>query len=207
LWVENAISDNMTLTDSILKEMAQKFAVLFNNYEFGATNGWLEGFKKRNNLKSYRKRGEANSIDLDKLPEQLKAWDCVQTQMIISSWTRADILSASTLSIPTTYVIDEIEKIKSEIADLIQHLPIDNPMNVEEYMDIDKNKDIYSSTDENILFQEITLLECDNMLTYIAQKNLNVDYSVIKVLTNLRKKIVQTSIELARQTTLEEYLK
>jgi len=60
----------MTLTDSILREKARKFAVLFNNREFGATNGWLEGFKKRNNLKSYKKRGEAGSVDVAKLPEQ-----------------------------------------------------------------------------------------------------------------------------------------
>src|SRR6185369_11282754 len=54
LWVENAVSDKVTLTDSILREKARKFAVLFNNREFGAANGWLEGFKKRNNLKSYK---------------------------------------------------------------------------------------------------------------------------------------------------------
>ena len=57
LWVENAVSDKVTLTDSILREKARKFAVLFNNREFGATNGWLEGFKKRNNLKSEGKWG------------------------------------------------------------------------------------------------------------------------------------------------------
>src|SRR5437660_298485 len=85
--------------------------------------------------------------------------------------------------------------------------------------------EIYSSTDENVLFQEIVdtinhietleeeevpfekrivtsseaLLGCDNVLAYIAQKNLNVDYSVINTLSNLRKEISQTSIELARQ--------
>ena len=58
LWVENAVSDKVTLTDSILREKARKFAVLFNNREFGATNGWLEGFKKRNNLKSYKSEGK-----------------------------------------------------------------------------------------------------------------------------------------------------
>ena len=94
-----------------------------------------------------------------------------------------------------------------------------------------EKKEIYSSTDENVLFQEIVdtinhidaleeeepseerivtsseaLLGCDNVLAYIAQKNLNVDFSVINTLNNLRKKITQTSVELARQTTLEEYL-
>ena len=31
LWVENAVSDKVTLTDSILREKARKVAVLFNN--------------------------------------------------------------------------------------------------------------------------------------------------------------------------------
>ena len=78
---------------------------------------------------------------------------------------------------------------------------------------IDKNAEIYSSSDENALFQEIvdavnhieTLekerpfeerivisseasLSCDNMPAFIAQKNLNVDNSVIITPSNLRKK-------------------
>ena len=110
-------------------------------------------------------------------------------------------------------------------------MPMDGPIDIEEYIDIDRNEEIYSSTDENVLFQEIVdtinhidaleeeepseerivtsseaLLGCDNVLAYIAQKNLNVDFSVINTLNNLRKKITQTSVELARQTTLEEYL-
>jgi len=134
-------------------------------------------------------------------------------------------------SIPGTYATEEIEVVKRGIADLVQRLPMDGPIDIEEYIDIDRNEEIYSSTDENVLFQEIVdtinhidaleeeepseerivtsseaLLGCDNVLAYIAQKNLNVDFSVINTLNNLRKKITQTSVELARQTTLEEYL-
>jgi len=153
---------------------------------------------------------------------------------VISSWTRADILPVSLPSIPGTYATEEIEVVKRGIADLVQRLPMDEPIDIEEYIDIDRNEEIYSSTVENVLFQEITdtinhidtleeekpseerivtsseaLLGCDNMLAYIAyiaQKNLNVDFSVINTLNNLRRKITQTSAELARQTTLEEYL-
>ncbi|CAG8649103.1 1351_t:CDS:2 [Acaulospora morrowiae] len=187
LWIENAISDKVTLTDSILKEKTKKFAILFDNYEFGATNRWLEEFKKKNSLKSYKKKGEAGSINLIKLPEQ---------HIYLKS------------------ILEEIEEVKRKIADLIQRLPIDEPMNIEEYMDIDKNSEIYSFIDENGLFQEIidtvnhieilekdkpseeqivtsseALLGCDNMLAYIAQKNLNVDYSIINTLNKLRKEI------------------
>ena len=88
LWVENAVSDKVTLTDSILREKARKFAVLFNNREFGATNGWLEGFKKRNNLKSYKKRGEAGSVDVAKLPEQRE-----HLKSILEGYNECDIFN------------------------------------------------------------------------------------------------------------------
>ena len=32
---------------------------------------------------------------------------------------------------------------------------MDGPIDIEEYIDIDRNEEIYSSTDENVLFQEI----------------------------------------------------
>ena len=32
---------------------------------------------------------------------------------------------------------------------------MDEPIDIEEYIDIDRNEEIYSSTDENVLFQEI----------------------------------------------------
>ena len=57
-------------------------------------------------------------------------------------------------------------------------------------------------SEERIVTSSEALLGCDNVLAYIAQKNLN----VINTLNNLRKKIIQTSVESARQTTLEEYL-
>ena len=82
----------------------------------------------------------------------MEAWGCVKAQTIISSWTRADILPVSAPSIP---VADEIEEVERGIADLFQCLPIDELMDVQEYINIDKNAEIYSSSDENVLFQEI----------------------------------------------------
>ena len=75
---------------------------------------------------------------------------------VISSWTHADILPVSLPSIPGTYATKEIEVVKRGIADLVQRLPMDGPIDIEEeYIDIDRNEEIYSSTDKNGLFQEI----------------------------------------------------
>ncbi|CAG8675027.1 8877_t:CDS:1, partial [Paraglomus occultum] len=56
---------------------------------------------------------------------------------------------------PWAYATEKIEEVKREIGDLVQRLPMDEPIGIEEYIDIDKNAEIYSSTDENGLFQEI----------------------------------------------------
>ena len=69
---------------------------------------------------------------------------------VISSWTRADILPVSLPSILGTYATEEIKVVKRGIADLVQRLPMDGPIDIEEYIDIDRNEEIYSSTDENV---------------------------------------------------------
>ncbi|CAG8545568.1 2913_t:CDS:2 [Ambispora leptoticha] len=102
-------------------------------------------------------------------------------------------------SIPGTCATEEIEMVKRGIADLIQCLPMDEPINIEEYIDIDRNKEIISLLMKTFYSKRFSeaLLGCDNMLAYIAQKNLNIDFSAINTLNNLRKKITQTSAELA----------
>jgi len=70
LWIENAVRDNITLTDHIVKQNARQFTTLFEYQSFSAANGWLHGFKKRNNLQSYKKCGEAGSVNSDLLPQQ-----------------------------------------------------------------------------------------------------------------------------------------
>src|SRR5581483_9486042 len=87
----------------------------------------------------------------------VKAWDCVTMRTVIFSWTRADILPVFLPSISGTYATEEIEVVKRGIADLVQRLPaMDEPIDIEEYVDIDRNEEIYSSTDKTVLFQEIT---------------------------------------------------
>ena len=58
---------------------------------------------------------------------------------------------------------------------------------------------------EWIVTSSEALVGIDNVLAYIAQKNLGVELSVIRCLTKLRRTISQSSLELARQTTLDEF--
>ena len=76
LWVENVTAGGVTLTDLLIKEKARIFAQALNiqENELVFSNGWLEKFKKRNNIKRYRAHGEAGSAPLESLPEERKGY-------------------------------------------------------------------------------------------------------------------------------------
>ena len=70
--MKNVITENITLTDLLIKEKARIFAQAFNIPESNLTfsNGWLEKFKKRNHIQRYRAHGEAGSAPLESLSEE-----------------------------------------------------------------------------------------------------------------------------------------
>jgi hypothetical protein len=75
IWVDKALQTGLVLTDSILETKALDFAFLCNEDKFKASNGWINNFKKRHNLKQYNIHGEANSApiqDLDEMREKLR---------------------------------------------------------------------------------------------------------------------------------------
>ena len=72
LWVENVTVRGITLTDLLIKEKARVFAQAFNIHESELvfSNGWLDKFKKCNNIQRYHAHGEAGSAPLESLPEE-----------------------------------------------------------------------------------------------------------------------------------------
>ena len=72
LWVENATAGGVILTDLLIKEKAKIFAEAFNIQEEDLTfsNGWLQKFKRRNNIRKYRIHGKSGSAPLQSLPEE-----------------------------------------------------------------------------------------------------------------------------------------
>ncbi len=53
----------MTLDGNILKSQAIKFGSMFQETECKASCGWLDGFKKRNNITLKTSVGEAGFVD------------------------------------------------------------------------------------------------------------------------------------------------
>ncbi|EXX70733.1 Pdc2p [Rhizophagus irregularis DAOM 197198w] len=61
IWMSQFLAANQTLRGDILQKKAKQFADRFGFAEFTASAGWLSNFKKRNNVQSYIKSGEAAS--------------------------------------------------------------------------------------------------------------------------------------------------
>ncbi|CAG8674848.1 7317_t:CDS:2, partial [Ambispora gerdemannii] len=70
IWVENILVQNdLNLSDSLLMEKVLVFAKEFEvSDKLLASTGWTKNFKRRNNLKSYKKRGESGSVDMNEIP-------------------------------------------------------------------------------------------------------------------------------------------
>ena len=74
LWVESALQAGVIISDDILSNKALEFAFLCNESKFKGSDGWVDNFKKRHNLKQYTMQGEAASAplqDLDIMRENL----------------------------------------------------------------------------------------------------------------------------------------
>ncbi|CAG8665025.1 8423_t:CDS:2, partial [Acaulospora morrowiae] len=64
------IRSDINLNDSILMEHALAFTKEFGyDNKFLASSGWLKNFKKRNNLRLYKKHGEIGSVNMEDIPQ------------------------------------------------------------------------------------------------------------------------------------------
>ncbi|GET03376.1 tigger transposable element-derived protein 6-like [Rhizophagus clarus] len=92
LWVENANANNLPVSEIMIKEkafyFAQKFNISHENILF--SNGWIEKFKRCNNIRCYRLHGEANSAPLETLFEKRR-----KLQTILQDYTLDNIFNAN----------------------------------------------------------------------------------------------------------------
>jgi hypothetical protein len=88
MWIDQAIRQEHIISGHIIKNKAKNFAKLLQIDNFTASEGWLEGFKKRHNIKEYAKRGEANSAPLEDLPKFR-----LELQEIIKQYQLSDVFN------------------------------------------------------------------------------------------------------------------
>jgi len=72
IWTRRIFSRNAVLTDKLLQLQAKKFAELLNisEVEFKASQGWIDKFKKRHDIRRFKIHGESESVLVEDLPEQ-----------------------------------------------------------------------------------------------------------------------------------------
>ncbi|GBL80978.1 Tigger transposable element-derived protein 4 [Araneus ventricosus] len=61
-WFTLQRSRNLPIADAILQAKGNEFAELFEDKSFVCSNGWLDRFKKRHNIRSGKVVGEAASV-------------------------------------------------------------------------------------------------------------------------------------------------
>ena len=64
MWFNNAITQpNITIDGPVMKAQALKYANLHGIHDFKASNGWLDAFRKRNNISYRNVIGESGLVD------------------------------------------------------------------------------------------------------------------------------------------------
>ncbi|CAG8833902.1 16397_t:CDS:2 [Gigaspora margarita] len=122
--------------------------------------------------------------------------------------------------------VSEKAELEAEIINLIERLPIDDPLDVQEYIEVDN----YMIIEEDLTINEIidivngqnesesekeqeemvkigdAIVGLENLIKYIQQNDLEITSSLIKDLCSLKKYIIYLHNESKRQATLEEFI-
>ncbi|CAG8818266.1 27976_t:CDS:1, partial [Dentiscutata erythropus] len=142
-----------------------------------------------------------------------QAWKNVTSSTIIRSWGRAGILSSMENLDDTMHEETELKasaseeaKLEAEIINIIECLPIDDPLDIQEYIKIDN----YMNIEDDLTINEIVdivngqdesesekeqeemvkigdaIVGLDNLIKYVQQNNLEITSSLMKDLCSLK---------------------
>ena len=157
-----------------------------------------------------------------------EAWKQVEVETIKHSWEKTKIISDDNQG---SIIIDSNNQPEiDEINNLISQLPIENPLNADEFIMIDQNLEF----EEEMTVQEIVnvvlgqpevednedvdkisepivtnteaINGLENALKYIQQKDLEVDSQIIKNILRLKREISYRSTQEARQCRIDEFM-
>ncbi|CAJ0926935.1 13197_t:CDS:2 [Entrophospora sp. SA101] len=158
LWIDQAASDNCTLSGHIVISKAKVFAQHFQINDFKGSNGWFVRFKRRYNISEHVRCGEANSAPLEelidaydnKINQQIpvpkltifdaisftaEAWNLVLPSTIVSCWFKVDILPS--LENIEDYLILPSDDDTDSIQEMIGCFNFDDSLSANDYIEID----------------------------------------------------------------------
>lgn len=109
-WFSLQRSRNLPITGALLQAKATEFAELFGETGFVCSNGWLDRFKKRNNITCGRIVGEASSV----CPTDVSDWMENVWPEIIRDYAEKDIFNADEAGLFYKLTPNQTLKMKGE---------------------------------------------------------------------------------------------
>jgi len=70
-WFRQCPHENIPMSGPLIKEKAKKFAASFGIEDFKDSDGWLDKFKKRNDIGQLKMSGKSSAVD-DNVCEEWK---------------------------------------------------------------------------------------------------------------------------------------
>jgi len=187
-----------------------------------------------NRIRTYQEAAESNNNNqvpeiniFDAINFVSDAWDQVTTETIKRSWEKTNIINQNT----TDLMVDDLENQSevNEINRLIAQLPFQDRLDANEYIAIDQNHLVQEemTTQEivNIVNRQgevgdnndetnepepmVTNIEAvkalETALKYVQQKNLDIDFQVIRNVKRLKSEISYKNFQEQVQTRIEDY--
>lgn len=88
-WVKQLRNINFPVSGPMIKEKAQDLARRLDIHNFCSSNGWMEGFKKRNGIVLKTNCGESNAVDVNKCSQWIE-----DLPLILRNYSADDIFNA-----------------------------------------------------------------------------------------------------------------
>lgn len=79
-WMKECRHNNVPIGGNLIKEKAKKFALSLGIKEFSVSNGWLDGFKKRNDIVFRKICGESSAVDSNLCSEWMQGLEDLTSQ-------------------------------------------------------------------------------------------------------------------------------
>lgn len=108
-WFKQCRDQNVSVGGPILKEKAQAFAKSLGHGKFRASNGWLDNFKKRNNIVFRKLCGESASVNNDVCNE----WK-TKLELLLKDYEPQDVFNADETALFYKCLPDETLTFKNE---------------------------------------------------------------------------------------------
>ncbi|XP_056649105.1 tigger transposable element-derived protein 4-like [Diorhabda sublineata] len=108
-WVKQLRNKNVPVSGPMIKEKAQDFARRLDIHNFCSSNGWMEGFNKRNDIVFKAICGESNAVDVNKCSQWIE-----DLPLLLRNYSADDILNADETGLFYNCLPDKTFTLKGE---------------------------------------------------------------------------------------------